>query len=73
MRHVSTIGLDLAKRVFQVHGADISIGNCYGANCCDPPRSSSIDSAGGDKEGQVAVTKGKANSIKSTMKSKNCK
>ena len=39
MKYVSTIGLDLAKHVFQVHGAGIagspcSIGNCVAAKCC---------------------------------------
>ena len=33
MNKVSTIGLDLAKQVFQVHGADATGASSFGSDC----------------------------------------
>lgn len=45
-------------------------GDAFGVFLLGVPASSAL---GGDKEGQVAVSKGKVNSIENTMKSKGCK
>ena len=45
-------------------------GDAIGVFLIGVPASSTF---GGDKEGQVAVTKGKVNAIESTIKSKGCK
>ncbi|HXV31758.1 MAG TPA: hypothetical protein VD840_15635 [Sinorhizobium sp.] len=45
-------------------------GDAFGVFLVGVPMSSTF---GGDKEGQVAVSKGKVNAIESTIKSKGCK
>jgi hypothetical protein len=40
MMEITTIGLDLAKRIFQVHAANgkgevVFVGRCAGHKCCD--------------------------------------
>jgi hypothetical protein len=45
-------------------------GDAFGVFLLGVPASSAL---GGDKEGQVAVSKGKVNAIENTMKSKGCK